>query len=54
VPDHQRAEWLKARRKKIEAEGFSWCAWDFAGAFKTYDVNNRRWLPGMTDALTGR
>lgn len=54
VPDHERAEWLKARRKKIESEGFSWCAWDFAGAFKTYDVNRRQWLPGMTDALTGR
>lgn len=53
VPDAQRATWLKARRKKIEAEGMSWCAWDFSGAFKTYDVERRQWLPGMKDALTG-
>lgn len=54
VPDAQRAKWLEARRRQIEAEGHSWCAWDFAGAFKTYDVERRRWLPGMKEALTGR
>ncbi len=53
APHSERVRWTEIRRKTIEAEGMSWCAWDFAGAFKTYDVNERRWLPGMRDALTG-
>ncbi len=50
----ERAAWIKARRKAMEAQGISWCAWDFAGAFSLYDLNNRVWKPGVLDALFGR
>lgn len=49
----ERARWLRTRRQSIEHTGMSWCAWDFAGAFKSYDVNSGRWLPGIREALTG-
>jgi endoglucanase len=51
VPQDQRNAWLKARRRTMEAQGFSWCMWDYAGAFKSYDFANDRWLPGVRDAL---
>jgi len=54
VPVSERFAWTKIRRKTMEAHGFSWCAWDFAGAFKTYDTNTGRWLPGAQDAFFGR
>ena len=54
VPLAQRNQWVKARRKTIEANGFSWCAWDFSGAFKSYDTSARKWLPGTQDAFFGR
>ncbi len=53
APHSERAFWLKTRRLMIEKENMSWCAWDFAGAFKTYDVQNQTWFPGMREALTG-
>lgn len=49
----ERVRWLTTRRRTIEYAGMSWCAWDFAGAFKTYDVNRNAWMAGMKDALTG-
>ena len=52
VPDRQRAEWIRHRRRAMEQAGFSWCVWDFAGAFKSYDLSNERWIGGIKDALT--
>ncbi len=54
VPQTQRNQWIKARRKSMETAGLSWCAWDYAGAFKSYDTEAERWLPGVLDAYTGR
>jgi len=54
VPMAERFAWTKIRRKTMEAHGFSWCAWDFSGAFKSYDLSTRRWFPGAQDALFGR
>ncbi len=54
VPGLERMAWTKTRRKTIEANGMSWCVWDFSGAFKIYDTNTRRWYPGVKDALFGR
>lgn len=54
VPMAERFAWTKVRRLTMEAHGFSWCAWDFSGAFKSYDTDARRWLPGAQDALFGR
>ena len=53
APHSERIRWIEMRRKTMENEGMSWCVWDFAGAFKTYDVEKRQWLPGMREALTG-
>ena len=53
VPDNERTHWMAQRRAAIEEAGFSWCAWDFGGAFKAYDLNRKRWFPGFLDALTG-
>lgn len=53
VPLDQRTQWVKTRRQYMEAAGYSWCAWDLTGAFKSYDVDGRKWLPGMLDAYFG-
>ncbi len=50
----ERMAWTKTRRKTMEANGLSWCIWDFAGAFKIYDTNTENWYPGVKDALFGR
>ena len=49
-----RANWLAHRRRAIESSGFSWCVWDFAGAFSLFDIKNNRWKPGVLNALTGQ
>lgn len=54
LPMPERNAWVKAQRKTMEANGFSWCAWDFSGAFNSYDIKTERWLPGVLDALTDR
>jgi len=36
APD-QRAAWTSAVRRAFEAEGATWCYWDFAGAFRIWD-----------------
>lgn len=54
VPNSERAAWMKTRRKSMERAGYSWCAWDFAGAFSIYDLEREQWKPGMLDALMGR
>ena len=54
VPLAERIAWIAERRRTIERAGLSWCVWDFAGAFNTYDTGRRDWLPGMRAALTGR
>ncbi len=54
VPLAERAAWVKSRRRAMEQAGLSWCAWDFSGRFKAYDLSRRTWLPSMKSALTGR
>jgi len=54
VPQKQRNQWTKRRRMAMEANGYAWCAWDFSGAFKSYDTQAERWLPGAVYALTAR
>lgn len=54
VPLAERNHWIKVQRQAMEYYGFSWCAWDFAGAFKSYDISGERWLPGTLDAYFGR
>jgi len=54
VPGLERMAWTKTRRKAMEANGMSWCVWDFSGAFKIYDTNTNSWYPGAKDALFGR
>jgi len=54
VQGSQRAEWLYHRRRAIEQAGYSWCVWDFAGAFSTFDTARRQWHPDMLKALTNR
>lgn len=54
VPVAERNHWVKIQRQAMEYYGFSWCAWDFSGAFKSYDTSKERWLPGMLDAYFGR
>jgi len=54
VPLAERIMWIKSRRQTIEANGLSWCAWNFAGAFNNYDTGTNRWLTGMQNAYFGR
>jgi len=54
IDGRKRAEWLAHRRRAMESSGFSWCVWDFAGAFSLFDLSNNRWRPGVVEALTGR
>lgn len=54
VPQAQRNQWTKIRRQAMEASGFGWCAWDYAGAFDSYDPQTERWHPGVLDALFGQ
>lgn len=54
VPARERAEWIRARRMAMEQAGLSWCAWDFSGAFKSYDTSRERWISPIKEALTGR
>lgn len=49
----ERNHWMRAHRKAMEEYGFSWCAWDYAGAFKSFDIPNERWFDGIIPALTG-
>lgn len=51
VPIQQRAAWTRAVREACEANGMGWCVWDFAGAFPIWDVEARRFIPLMRDAL---
>ena len=53
VPLPQRMQWTKIRRQTMEANNMAWCAWDFSGAFKSYDLTTEQWLPGVIDALFG-
>jgi len=51
VPQGQRNEWIYHRRRQMEALGYSWCVWDFSGAFSIYDISLEQWKPGILDAL---
>jgi len=48
-----RVTWTKCVREKFEANGFSWCYFDFGMLFKAYDIERREWLPGFKEALVG-
>ncbi len=54
VPQNERNHWIKIQRQAMEYYGFSWCAWDFSGAFKSYDTTSEQWFPGMLDVYMGR
>ncbi len=54
VPQARRNQWTKRRRMEMEAAGYAWCAWDFSGAFKSYNTETETWLPGAVYALTAR
>ncbi len=51
IPDRPRAEWLAERRRIIEANGFSWCAWSFSGSFDIYDTSRETWRTPLLRAL---
>lgn len=48
-----RVTWTKSVREKFEANGFSWCYFDFGVIFKAYDIEKHDWLPGFKEALVG-
>ncbi len=48
-----RVTWTKAVRERFEANGFSWCYFDFGVIFKAYDIEKHAWLPGFKAALVG-
>jgi len=48
-----RVTWTKSVREKFEANGFSWCYFDFGVIFKAYDIEKNDWLPGFKEALVG-
>ncbi len=54
VPVAERAQWIRARRDAMEQAGLSWCVWDFAAAFPSYDKKRERWIGPVKDALVGR
>lgn len=51
VPLEQRALWTRTVRRACEAQGLSWCVWDFAGAFPIWDAGS--FIPEMRAALFG-
>lgn len=53
VPMQERAAWIRAKRKAMEEAGLSWCVWDFAAAFPSYDKKRERWIEPIRDALLG-
>jgi endoglucanase len=54
IADHpSRVAWTKTVRGKFEANGFSWCYFDFGMIFKAYDTEKHAWLPGFKEALVG-
>ncbi len=54
VADPQsRVTWTKNVRERFEANGFSWCYFDFGVIFKAYDIEQHAWLPGFKAALIG-
>ena len=54
VPLPERNEWMKARRKAMEAQGTPWCVWNYSATFNVFDEDSRQWLPGARDALMGQ
>ena len=53
VPTEQRMQWVRERRKALEANGIGWCAWDYTGAFNMYNKDRGQWEPGALNALFG-
>ena len=54
LADHQsRVTWTKCARERFEANGFSWCYFDFGVLFRAYDIQKHDWLPGFKEALVG-
>ena len=54
VPQRERAAWIKAMRKGLEARGMGWCHWDYATTLKAYDLRREEWLPQIRKALVYR
>ncbi|MEM8615951.1 MAG: cellulase family glycosylhydrolase, partial [Pseudomonadota bacterium] len=51
VPEAQRARWIGAIRRGMEARGLGWCHWDFATTLKAYDLTTEAWIPSIRAAL---
>jgi endoglucanase len=46
-----RARWTSAVARAAEERGFSWSYWQFEGNFIVYDVDRKRWVEPIRDAL---
>jgi len=51
VPLEQRADWTAFTRQQAEANGFGWCHWGFASAFRSYDQEAEAWISPLREAL---
>jgi len=51
VPLSQRTDWTAFTRQQAEANGFGWCHWGFASAFRTYDQDSDAWISPLREAL---
>lgn len=51
APLAQRARWTRTVRQTFENLGAGWCVWDFAGAFRIWDPDQKRFIPEMLAAL---
>jgi endoglucanase len=48
-----RARYLAAFRQELDAQRIGWCLWDWSAAFRYWDKQNNRPLPGLHEALFG-
>jgi endoglucanase len=54
VDPDSRARFLAAFRHELDAQGIGWCLWDWSAAFRYWDKQNSRPLPGLHEALFGK
>lgn len=51
--EKSRVTWTRTVREKFDANGFSWCYFDFGMIFRAFDIEKQEWLPGFKEALVG-
>ena len=51
APADARARWTSFVRASAEARDIGWCHWDWATAFRVYDLETESWIAPMRDAL---